>query len=216
LSAAEALNAPDRWLQNRRSAVPLHYMLSEIAICIAAIWGAHRLWLSGQPLGSVGVVLYGLAALIGVIRIAAGADEVFAPAHRFVSQAGGLVGLVLIVSEIARFRGLDFPLWAVLISCGCAILVTLAGAVWSGLVFLSLLATGAILLAMRGGGGRRILLAIWFAVMVPNILFVRQSPVLDPAASWHAYHLIIAVWLIAVIAGLKETRAGSSNRTLSA
>ncbi len=196
--------------------MPLHYMLSEIAICIAAIWGAHRLWCNRQLLGSVGVIFYGLAALIGVIRIASGADELFAPAHRLVSQVGGAVGLVFIVSEIARLRGLKLPLWAVLISAGFAMLVTLKGAAWGGLVFLGLLAAGAILLATHSGGKRQAFLAIWFAVMAPNILFVRQSPVLDPAASWHAYHLIIAVWLIAVIAGMKQTQSGSLNRALSA
>lgn len=196
--------------------MPLHYVLSEIAICIAAIWGAHRLWRNRQALGSVGVMFYGLAALIGVIRIASGADEVFAPAHRLVSQAGGVVGLVLIVSEIARLRGLKLPLWAVLISAGFAMLATLQGAAWGGLVFLCLLATGGILLAMHGGGKRKTFVAIWFAVMAPNILFVRQSPALDPAASWHAYHFIIAVWLIAVIAGLKQTQTGSLSRALSA
>jgi hypothetical protein len=196
--------------------MPLHYVLSEIAICIAAIWGARSLWLNRQSLGSVGVMFYGLAALIGIIRIVSGADEVFAPAHRLVSQAGGVVGLVLIVSEIARLRGLKLPLWAVLISAGFATWAALKGAEWGALVFLGLLATGAILLAMHGGGKRKTFLAIWFAVMAPNILFVRQSPVLDPAASWHAYHLIIAVWLIAVIAGLKQTQTGSLNRALSA
>lgn len=196
--------------------MPLHYMLSEIAICIAAIWGAHRLWLNRQSLGSVGVMFYGLAALIGVIRIASGADEVFAPAHRLVSQAGGVVGLVLIVSEIARLRGLELPLWAVLIFAGFATLAALKSAAWGGLVFLGLLATGAILLTTYGGRKHKTFLAVWFAVMAPNILFVRQSPFLDPAASWHAYHLIIAVWLIAVIAVLKQTQTGSLNRVLSA
>lgn len=192
--------------------MPLHYVLSEIAICIAAVWGAHRLWASRQALGSVGVTLYGLAALIGVIRIVSGADEMFAPAHRLASQAGGAAGLVFIVSEIARRRGLKLPLWAVLISAAIATLAVLESPAWGGLVFFGLIAAGAILLASHGGRERRILLAIWFAVMAPNILFVRQSTVLDPAASWHAYHLIIAVWLIAVIAGLQQTQTGVLNR----
>ena len=46
LSATKALNERDRCLQSRRSAMPLHYVLSEIPICMAAIWGAHRLWLN--------------------------------------------------------------------------------------------------------------------------------------------------------------------------
>lgn len=196
--------------------MPLHYALSEIPICMAAIWGAHRLWLNRQLLGSVGVMFYGLAALTGVIRITSGAEDVLAPAHRLVSQAGGVVGLVLIVSEIARLRGWKLPLWAVLVSAGFATWAALKGAEWGALVFLGLLATGAVLLATHGGGIRKALLAIWFAVMAPNILFVRQSPLLDPAASWHAYHFIIAVWLIAVIAGLKQTQTASLNRALPA
>lgn len=107
---------------------------------------------------------------------------------------------------------MKLPLWAVLISAAIATLAVLESPAWGGLVFFGLIAAGAILLASHGGRERRILLAIWFAVMAPNILFVRQSTVLDPAASWHAYHLIIAVWLIAVIAGLQQTQTGVLNR----
>ncbi len=186
--------------------MPLHYVMSEIAICIAAVWGAHRLWLNRRVSGAVGVMFYGLAALTGIVRIASGADDVFAPAHRLVSQAGGAAGLVLIVSEMARLRGLSLPLWVVLTGAGAASLAALQPAAWGGLVFLGLLAAGVILLAADGGRKRGRMLALWFAVMAPNILLVRRSPLLDPGVSWHAYHLITAFWLVAVIAALRPAR----------
>jgi len=47
--------------------------------------------------------------------------------------------------------------------------------------------------------------------MAPNILFVRQSPILDPALSWHAYHVITALWLIAIVAALHPAPSHSAN-----
>ena len=85
--------------------MPLHFTLSELAIFVVALWGALRLWLNGQALGSIGVMFFGLAALIGIIRITSGADEMLAPAHRFAAQAGGAFGLVLIVSEVTGSAG---------------------------------------------------------------------------------------------------------------
>jgi hypothetical protein len=33
---------------------------------------------------------------------------------------------------------------------------------------------------------------------------VRQSPILGPVLSWHAYHTLIAIWLIALVYVLKR------------
>lgn len=196
--------------------MPLHFTLSELAIFVVALWGALRLWLNGQALGSIGVMFFGLAALIGIIRITSGADEMLAPAHRFAAQAGGAFGLVLIVSEVTRLCGWRVPLPAVVTSAGVAALAVVTGGAWGGLVFLVLLLTGALVIATHTGRKLRALRAMGFAVMAPNILFVRQSPFLDAGASWHAYHLVTALWLFAVIAGLQSAQVEAPKRASSA
>jgi hypothetical protein len=196
--------------------MPLHFTLSELAIFVVALWGALRLWLNGQALGSIGVMFFGLAALIGIIRITSGADEMLAPAHRFAAQAGGAFGLVLIVSEVTRLRGWRVPLPAVVTSAGVAALAVVTGGAWGALVFLVLLLTGALVIATHTGRKLRALRAMGFAVMAPNILFVRQSPFLDAGASWHAYHLVTALWLVAVIAGLQSAQVEAPKRASSA
>jgi len=186
--------------------MPLHYTLSEIAICAAAVWGAHRLWLDGQALGSIGVMFFGLAAIIGITRIASGAEELLAPAHRLAAQAGGVFGLVLIVSEVARLRGWRLPLMAVVTCAGVTAFAAVTGGAWGGLIFLVLIAAGALILATQSGRKHRAYLATGFALMAPNLLLVRQSPFLDAAASWHAYHFLTALWLVAVVAGLHSVQ----------
>ncbi len=191
--------------------MPFHYVFSEVAICLASGWGASRLFRDQQAIGAFGVALFAVAAIIGIVRIATGADELLAPAHRFASQAGGTFALALIVSQIAKHRGWTPSLLAILACAGGGALTALAGGALGGLVFLALLAFGVLLVATHPDSKRRAFSAIGFASMGPNILFVRQSSILDPAVSWHAYHLITALWLIAVVASLRPTPGHSAN-----
>ncbi len=192
--------------------MPLHYVLSEVAICLASGWGANRLFRDQQAIGAFGVALFAVAAIIGIVRIATGLDELLAPAHRFASQAGGTFALALIVLQIAKHRGWT-PSLLTPLTCAiaAAALPALAGGILGGLVFLALLAFGALLLATYSHSKRRVLSVIGFASMAPNILFVRQSPILDPAVSWHAYHLITALWLIAIVVALHPAPTHSAN-----
>ncbi len=191
--------------------MPFHYMFSEVAICLASSWGAIRLFRAHQAIGAIGVALFAIAATIGVIRIATGANEILAPVHRFASQAGGTFSLVLIVSQIAKHLQWKPSILAILASAAVAGLVAFAGGVLGALVFLALLACGTLLLATNSHSRGRALAVIGFASMAPNILFVRQSPILDPALSWHAYHVITALWLIAIVAALHPAPSHSAN-----
>ena len=164
-----------------------------------------------QAIGAIGVALFAIAATIGVIRIATGANEILAPVHRFASQAGGTFALVLIVSQIAKHLQWKPSILAILASAAVAGLVAFAGGVLGALVFLALLACGTLLLATNSHSRGRALAVIGFASMAPNILFVRQSPILDPALSWHAYHVITALWLIAIVAALHPAPSHSAN-----
>jgi hypothetical protein len=37
--------------------------------------------------------------------------------------------------------------------------------------------------------------AIGFALMLINMVFVRQSALLGPDVSWHLYHILVSAWL---------------------
>ncbi|MBK8545622.1 MAG: hypothetical protein IPL62_20100 [Caulobacteraceae bacterium] len=63
------------------------------------------------------MALFAIAATIGVIRIATGANEILAPVHRFALQAGGTFALVLIVSQIAKHLQWKPSILAIL-ACG--------------------------------------------------------------------------------------------------
>jgi uncharacterized membrane protein len=192
--------------------MPLHYVLSEVAICLASGWGASRLFRDQQAIGAFGVALFAVAAIVGIVRIATGLDELLAPAHRFASQAGGTLALALIVSQIAKHRGWTPSLLTILpCASATAALAALAGGLLGSFVFLALLALGTFLLATHSHSKRRALGVIGFASMAPNILFVRQSPILDPAVSWHAYHLITALWLVAIVAALHPAPTQSAD-----
>lgn len=189
--------------------MPIHYALSEAALCIVATWGGFHLWRGGQKLGALGVMLFGIAAAIGIVRIVTGADEALAQAHRFASQAGGTFGLALIVSELTTLRGWRLPVLAILSGALAASVLAIAGGAFGGMVFLALLALGALAITLRPDTKHSALMAMGFALMAPNVLLVRQSAFLEPALSWHAYHLITALWLVAAVTSL---RAGAKPR----
>ncbi|ANP45746.1 hypothetical protein [Candidatus Viadribacter manganicus] len=190
--------------------MPLHYIISELAISMVSAWGAWRLVRAQQLLGASGVALFALAAAIGILRIASGAEALLAPAHRLASQAGGTFALVLIVAQIAKHRGWTAPLLVICAGASGAALASLASAVLGGLIFLVLLVVGAALLATQPHSKHRALAALGFVLMAPNILFIRQSVFLDPALSWHGFHFITALWLIGVVAALRSAQQRSA------
>jgi len=80
--------------------MPLHYALTDGLVFVAAAWGAWHLIRAGKPIGALGVALFALAAAIGTVRVTSGLIEPLAGAHRFASQFGGLLGLLLLLWQI--------------------------------------------------------------------------------------------------------------------
>jgi hypothetical protein len=185
--------------------MPLHYALTDGLVALVAAWGTWRLLRAGQPLAALGLAMFGIAGAIGVIRITSGAGESLAPVHRFASQIGGLFGLWLIVSQLWANSGRHAPpvLRLVLAAAiaGLAVRFPMIGAIG----FVAGLLWGIVLLWQGKGVGRRdIASALGFGLMLPNVLLIRQSPLLGADLGWHLYHIIISIWLALTVGALTQ------------
>ena len=176
-----------------------------------ALWTAQALWWHNIFYGALGIVLFGSAAAFGAVRFGFGLDnENLTTMHRFVGQFGGLIGLVLFICQlmIGANTGHKWHLWHATIA-GPAILLALflpstrvtLFLIWL-LGFVVLSATRTPQIALRGP-----VKAALAGVMLVNVLVLRQASWLTPAESWHAFHFVVACWLLAVYTLLVAPRA---------
>lgn len=176
--------------------LPTHFAVTDALVALTGAWGGWYLGRIGRWAGAAGLALFGLAGAIGTIRIIGGLDAELAALHRFASQTGGLIGLLLILHQIRGARpplSHPFVLAALLI---VAALLSVAVPMVGAVLFVAGLLCGAWLLWRGTGQGQhRIAAALGFALMLPNVLLVRASPMLSADAAWHGYHLIVALWL---------------------
>ncbi|MEC8566286.1 MAG: hypothetical protein VXY46_06520, partial [Pseudomonadota bacterium] len=175
------------------------------------LWTAHALWRHKIFYGALGIVLFGIAAAFGAVRFGFGLDnENLITMHRFVGQFGGLIGLVLFICQlmIGANTGHKWHLRHAAIA-GPAILLALflpstrvtLFLIWLlGFVVLSAARTPQI--ALRGP-----VKAALAGVMLVNVLVLRQASWLTPAESWHAFHFVVACWLLAIYTLLVSQRA---------
>ncbi len=182
--------------------MPTHYAASEVLILLVALWTAQALWRHKIFYGALGIVLFGTAASFGAVRFGFGLDsENLITMHRFVGQFGGLIGLILFISQlmIGENTGHKWHLWHAGIA-GTAILLALflpstrltLFLIWL-LGFVVLSATRTPQIALRGP-----VKAALAGVMLANVLVLRQASWLTPAESWHSFHFVVACWLLAV------------------
>ncbi|MEC8247352.1 MAG: hypothetical protein VX019_04765 [Pseudomonadota bacterium] len=176
-----------------------------------ALWTAQALWRHKIFYGALGIVLFGIAATFGAVRFGLGLDnENLITMHRFVGQFGGLIGLVLFICQlmIGANTGHKWHLRHAAIA-GPAILLALflpstrvtLFLIWLlGFVVLSAARTPQI--ALRGP-----VKAALAGVMLVNVLVLRQASWLTPAESWHAFHFVVACWLLAIYTLLVSQRA---------
>lgn len=189
--------------------MPLHYAATDALVALLGAWGAWRLGRTGQSAGAAGIALFGLAGAIGTVRIAGGLDSQLAALHRLTSLTGGLVGLILFLIQLRAGTG-ALPRWwlialAIITAAGLSIVIPTAGAA----LFLAGLVGGTWLVWRGNGrdkkpGQRHLPAALGFALMLPTVLFVRASPYLSTDAAWHAYHLLVAIWLWIVVLILQD------------
>lgn len=177
--------------------MPLHYALSDGLVGVLGMWGLWTLARRGQLLVGLGLGFFGLAGLIGLVRITSGLIEPMALLHKTVSQLGGLIGLILILSGLVRHIGVKVQALVILVVAAVALVVAVRmPAIGQGL-FAAGLVAGIIVLAVAPGSTTlRLQSALAFAVMLPNVLLLRNAPALNPDLRWHAYHLIVALWLV--------------------
>lgn len=177
--------------------MPLHYALSDGLVGVLGLWGLWTLAQRGQLLVGLGIGLFGLAGLIGVVRITSGLIEPMAVLHKSVSQLGGLAGLILILSGLVRHLGLKVAPLAALVAAAVALGIALSmPAIGQGLFAAGLLAGIVVLAVAPGAMSLRVQSALAFGLMLPNVLLLRSAPALSPDLRWHAYHLIVALWLV--------------------
>jgi len=191
--------------------VPTHYASSELLIFLVALWTARALWQQNMGHGSLGTLLFGTAAALGAIKFGLGVKhESFIALHQFASQFGGLVGLMLFTDQFITSSNI-MEKW-VLRHRGVAALVALVAfafpyarvplfLIWSlGLILLCATSTPQNALAAP-------IKAAMAAIMLLNVLVLRQAAWLTPAVSWHVFHIVVAVWLLAICALLTGPRA---------
>ena len=190
--------------------MPTHYAASELLIILVALWTAHVFWRQNMGLSALGTLLFGTAATLGAIKFGLGVrHESFISLHQFASQFGGLVGVMLFTHQlmtssdilqkwVPRHRGFAAVLALV------AFVLPLARVplflIWSlGLIVLCAARTPHIAPAAP-------VKAATAAIMLLNALVLRQSAWLTPAVSWHTFHIVVSIWLLAICALLTVPR----------
>ena len=137
--------------------------------------------------------------------------------HRFASQIGGLLGLLLLLWQI--FKTTVGPVRSVYGAAICVSAMVLAmtlPAAGAPIYVLALLAGIALFGLDRLGGRPNIGAALGFGLMLPNVLFLRQSQFLGPDLSWHLFHIVIALWLVLTVLALTPRQVAASANTSSA
>ncbi|WP_108791297.1 hypothetical protein [Erythrobacter sp. Alg231-14] len=180
-----------------------HYAISEVFIVVTAIWVAIQ-FLKGRAIsGALGVSIFGVAAAIGALRFGAELVDELAAIHRNFSQIGGAVAMALVAVEILATPKRDWPYAARAIAWGACLLTiglsatiqTLAPILFT--VWLTI-AVMAVTMWPAHSFWQRALRGGLVAIFLVNATLVRQSPLLDAGVSWHLFHTLIAIWLIAV------------------
>ncbi len=184
--------------------MPQHYAISELLIVIVTLWCVFRLWRASLHWASLACFLFGLAAALGAYRFGVASTEELAFVHRSVAQFGGSVAMALIALEFWRLsnskRVAVNPGLAAAISVLATLCFGVLGPVFVniGFVFWALVAGAYAALCTRGALGSRAVVSLIVVSVLINVLVVRQAPWLDPAAAWHAFHVLMALWIFGV------------------
>ncbi len=181
-----------------------HYAISEALIVLAALWCGWKLYHRGQWIGAIGTLLFGAAAAVGVYRFPSGQIEELANFHRSAGQLGGLVGMALIASELLK-DVLPASKSKVIVVTSLSITLISFLIAWQNPaaavpLFLcwSLVAIIAAICIPHRDVLKQALFGIGAALMLLNVIFIRQSSLMTQDLSWHIFHTLVAVWLVLI------------------
>ena len=183
--------------------MPPSFAITELLIVLTASFCSLKLR-KCYPFAAIGIILFGLAALIGVYRFLSGEVEQLASIHKYFSQAGALLGLILITKEIILAQASK----AVQISiekAGYAIIII-------SLFFINIFQSyivpayiicslASIILAYKLAGpnkSKKLFYTFIMTIMPLNLIFVRNSEFLSQIMSWHVFHAIVAAWIYGI------------------
>ena len=170
---------------------PAHYALSEAVLALIAALVVWRL-APRERIAAIALVPFGLAALIGTVRIAAGIEGPIIEVHQFVSRSGGAFGLAALVAVLAGLND-----WRAL---ACGLVFAALAFAFPGLaqpLFGALILAGSALAAWRGVPSP-VLAGLGFALLLVAQLASGALRTANPALAWHLFHLLVAAWVLAV------------------
>ncbi len=180
-----------------------HYAISELLIVVAGTWAAQRLLKNNHRAAAIGILLFIVAAAIGVVRFGFDRDGSLiaglADIHRIAGTFGGTAAMMCLVYDVLGRRAV-WVTWQKRYSV-VAVIGLAAAVVFPLLIvpFFVLWSLGFIWLVSRAAPTlkRSTVQAVAIAgLMLFNVLVFRQSPYLAPAVGWHIFHVLVAVWLV--------------------
>ena len=191
---------------------PAHYALSEILIVLISIYTLTIFFKERRFYSFVGVFLISCAAVIASIRFGINYQNELKSFHQLLSAISLLFGIPLIVIEIMKRSNLlnnKVIYLVLLIAIIISLFILLQAKNLIILVAASWLIIGVIfsILISRESALTRIVSGIFFSLIIINLI-LRRMELFDPSASWHLYHIGIAVWLYLLtrILEQKETK----------
>ena len=192
--------------------LPAHYALSEILIVLVSVYTLTVFFKARQFYIFAGVFLISCAALIASIRFGINYQNELKSFHQLLSAISLLFGIPLIVIEIMKRSNLlnnKVIYLVLLIAIIISLFILLQAKNLIILVAASWLIIGVIfsILISRESALTRIVSGIFFSLIIINLI-LRRMELFDPSASWHLYHIGIAVWLYLLtrILEQKETK----------
>ena len=192
--------------------LPAHYAYSEILIVLVSVYTLTVFFKERQFYIFAGVFLISCAALIASIRFGINYQNELKSFHQLLSAISLLFGIPLIVIEIMKRSNLlnnKVIYLVLLIAIIISLFILLQAKNLIILVAASWLIIGVIfsILISRERALTRIVSGIFFSLIIINLI-LRRMELFDPSASWHLYHIGIAVWLYLLtrILEQKETK----------
>ena len=188
--------------------LPAHYALSEILIVLVSVYTLTVFFKARQFYIFAGVFLISCAALIASIRFGINYQNELKSFHQLLSAISLLFGIPLIVIEIMKRSNLlnnKIIYLVLLIAIIFSLFILLQAKNLIILVAASWLIIGAIfsILISRERALMRIVSGIFFSLIIINLI-LRRMELFDPSASWHLYHIGIAIWLYLLTRILKQ------------